>query len=167
MAPLNKVTRKSGFAPRAKFYYNIGVSLVTLPITFLGFSRSLYDLVDNLPILNIIFPTFSRFLLIGGVALIPGSVLLGWLYTKTTFYGAQFEIPAERTPYKYRLTPGKETVFQPFLVLSAEMTLKIWYALGVISPEVEEKWNRYIRFLKHLEQGGDLMELEEFKKCPP
>ena len=160
-------TRKSGGIYRARFYYTLGVSLITLPISFLGFSRTLYSFVDNLPYVNLVFPTFNHFLLIGGLGLLPGSVIIGWLFTKSPFYYATFEIPAERTPFKYRLSPGREVVMQPYTVLGAELALKVWEKLEVLSQEDRETWEQYLRFLRYMEAGGDLRDLEEFKGVYP
>jgi len=152
---------------RTRFYYTLGVSLITLPISFLGFSRTLYGLVNNLPFMDIVFPTFNRFLLIGGIGLIPGSIIVGWLFTKSPFYNASFEIPAERTPFKYRLSPGREIVMQPYSVLGAEMALKVWEKLNVLSEPERVKWEQYLRFLRYMNEGGDLRELDEFKEAYP
>ena len=65
---------------RTRFYYAIGISLIGLPITFLGFSRNLYSLGEKISIFRFIFPTFQRFLFIGGFGIIPFSMALGYLW---------------------------------------------------------------------------------------
>lgn len=146
---------------RTRFYYAIGVSLIGMPITFLGFSRNIYAIIDSLPFMNLLFPTYTAFLIRGGIALIPGCVLIGVLWTKTKFYKAKFEVPAEQNPFAYKLKPGRDTLLRPLEVLNLNLMLRLYKTHNLITKEEETTFTHGINLKKHMIQGGDIRELTE------
>ena len=149
---------------RARFYYTTGVALIGMPITFLGFSRNIYSIIDSLPFMDILFPAYNDFLIRGGIALIPGCILIGFLWTKTQFYRAQFEVPAEQNPFAYKLRPGRDSVLRPFLILNQELLLRLYKNHNIITEEEEAIFIHGLNIQKHMVKGGDIREYGEDKK---
>ena len=149
---------------RVRFYYTTGVALIGMPITFLGFSRNIYSIIDSLPFVNILFPSYSDFLIRGGIALIPGCILIGFLWTKTQFYRAQFEVPAEENPFAYKLRPGRDSHLRPLEVLYNELMLRLFKEHNLITDEEEAIFIHGLNLKKHMINGGDIREYREDKK---
>jgi len=149
---------------RARFYYTTGVALIGMPITFLGFSRNIYAIIDSLPFMNILFPAYNDFLIRGGIALIPGCILIGFLWTKTRFYKAQFEVPAEENPFAYKLRPGRDLLLRPLEVINQELMLRLYKAHDLITEEEEAIFTHGLNLKKHMVKGGDIREYREDKK---
>jgi len=146
---------------RAKFYYTTGVALIGMPITFLGFSRNIYSIIDSLPFMNILFPAYQDFLIRGGIALIPGCIFIGFLWTKTQFYRAQFEVPAEENPFAYRLRPGREIFFKPLDILNLDLLLRLYKEHNLVTEEEETTFTHGLNLHRHMMNGGDLREFTE------
>ena len=149
---------------RTRFYYTTGVALIGMPITFLGFSRNIYSIIDSLPFMNILFPAYNDFLIRGGIALIPGCILIGFIWTKTQFYRAQFEVPAEENPFAYKLRPGRDSILRPFLILNQELLLRLYKDHNIITEEEEAIFIHGLNIQKHMIKGGDIREYGEDKK---
>ena len=149
---------------RARFYYTTGVALIGMPITFLGFSRNIYAIIDSLPFMNILFPAYNDFLIRGGIALIPGCILIGFLWTKTRFYKAQFEVPAEENPFAYKLRPGRDLLLRPLEVINQELMLRLYKAHDLITEEEEAIFTHGLNLKKHMVKGGDIREYSGDKK---
>lgn len=143
---------------RSRFYYAMGISIISLPLTFLGFSRNLYGLVDNLPFFRFIFPTFQHFLLIGGIGLIPFSIFLGYLWIKSPFYKEERRAPAENNPFAFQLAPGRDTTLYFGQVVAQKNMLRVFKQLGTITEEEETQYQQYIKLMEYLNQGGSLRE---------
>jgi len=146
---------------RARFYYTTGVALIGMPITFLGFSRNIYSIIDSLPFMNIFFPSYHDFLIRGGIALIPGCIFIGFLWTKTRFYRAQFEVPAEQNPFSYKLRPGRDTLLRPLEVLNQNLLLRLYKMNNLISEEEEAIFKHGVNLKMHMINGGDIREYHE------
>ena len=143
---------------RSKFYYAHGLSLISLPITFLGFSRNLYNLGDSIFIFRFIFPTFRHFLFIGGVGLIPFSMMLGYLWVKSPFYKEGIRAPAENNPFAFQLAPGRDTTMYFGQLIGAKNMLRIYRKFKTITEKEEAQYLKYIKIMEHLNQGGTLKE---------
>lgn len=148
---------------RARFYYTTGVALIGMPITFLGFSKNIYAIIDSLPFMNILFPAYSDFLIRGGIALIPGCIFIGFLWTKTPFYRAQFEVPAEQNPYSYKLRPGRDSLLRPLEVLNHTLLLRLFKKYKLISEEEEAKFKHGMNLKIHMINGFDIRTYKEEK----
>lgn len=79
-------------------------------------------------------------------------------------FRSEVEIGTEANPFNYRLVPGKETVLQPFHILSAELSLRVFKHFNLLSAEEEEAWKKYIQLLEYLAKGGDIRYFRGFEK---
>ncbi len=141
---------------RSRLYYSLGVSIIGLPMTFLGFSRNLYSLIDNLPFMGLIFPTFQRFLLIGGVSLVPVSALMGYLWMRSPFWREEKRAPAERNPFNFQLAPGRDSLMYSGNLIGQTNMLRLFKKFGTISGDEAEEFERYLERMEHLSRGGSL-----------
>ncbi len=141
---------------RSRLYYAMGISIIGLPMTFLGFSRNLYSLIDNLPFMDIIFPTFSRFLLLGGVSLIPVSAMIGYLWMKSPFWREERRVPAERNPFAFELAPGRDSMLYSGNLIGQRNMLRLFKKMGTISGEEAEEFERYLERMDRLSKGESL-----------
>ena len=141
---------------RSRLYYSLGISIIGLPLTFLGFSRNLYSLIDNLPLMNIVFPTFQRFLLIGGLSLIPLCGVMGYLWMSSPFYREERRAPAERNPFAFQLAPGRDSILYSGSLIGQNNMLRIFKKFGTITEEESEEFERYLERMKLLSKGGSL-----------
>lgn len=143
---------------RSKFYYAHGLSLISLPITFLGFSRNLYSLIDNIFIFTLIFPTFRHFLFIGGLGLIPFSMILGYFWVKSTFYKEGIRAPAENNPFAFQLAPGRDSTMYFGQLIGQRNMLRLFRKFETITEDEEKQYLEYINIMDHLNRGGSLKE---------
>lgn len=141
---------------RSRLYYSMGISIIGLPLTFLGFSRNLYSLIDNLPFMDIIFPTFQRFLLIGGVSLVPVCGVAGWLWMSSPFWGEERRAPAERNPFNFQLAPGRDSMMYSGNLIGQKNMLRLFQKFDTITEEELEEFERYLDRMKRLSKGGSL-----------
>lgn len=143
---------------RSRFYYTIGLSIISLPITFLGFSRNLYSLGDKLFIFKLIFPTFRHFLFIGGLGIVPFSMFLGYLWVKSPFYREGRIAPAENNPFAFQLAPGRDSTMYFGQLIGSKVMLRMYKKFGVIKEEEELEFLKYLKIMEHLNRGGTLKE---------
>ena len=141
---------------RSRLYYSLGISIIGLPLTFLGFSRNLYSLIDNLPLMDLLFPTFQRFLLIGGVSLIPVCACMGYLWMRSPFYAEEKRAPAERNPFAFHLAPGRDSILYSGNLIGQNNMLRLFKKFDTITGEELEEFERYLDRMKHLSKGGSL-----------
>jgi len=139
---------------RSRRYYSEGTSLIFLPITFLGFSRSLYSLVDGLPFMDIIFPTFQRFLLIGGIGLLPFSMFVGYIWIRSQFYKEGVAVGAENNPYNWKLRPGIDSIMYFGQIIAQQNMLRLFKQFNTFESGEEEAYRKYIDLMIKLNEGG-------------
>lgn len=111
---------------RSRKYYKLGVALISLPITFLGFSRNLYAFMDNIPygLGLLVFPTFQRFVWLGGLMLLPTSIIIGWLWLKSPFYHEEIRLGAEKNPYSQDILKAELNMLHGLSLMAGEMGLE-------------------------------------------
>ena len=141
---------------RSRLYYSMGISIIGLPLTFLGFSRNLYSLIDNLPLMDIIFPTFERFLMIGGVSLVPVCAVMGYLWMRSPFWREEKRAPAERNPFNFQLAPGRDSILYSGNLIGQNNMLRLFDKFETITEEEREEFERYLDRMKLLSKGGSL-----------
>ena len=100
---------KKNFLFRSWFYFRQGwttyfafllAAINTLTVTY-------YLAIEKLPELNIIFPSFSSYLLTAILVGIPFLIAVGYIhYKKSSAYEAEADINVEAYPYYYKLPPG-------------------------------------------------------------
>jgi len=141
---------------RSRKYYSEGVSLISLPLTFLGFSRSLYGLIDNLPVFRIIFPDFNTFIVCGGLGLLPFSMIIGYFWLKSPFYKGGVEVGIERNPYNWKLAPGRDSVLYFGQLIGQRNMFRLFKKQDTFEPGEEEEYTRYLEMMKTLHNGGSI-----------
>ena len=139
---------------RARHYYDLGASVISLPIVYLGLSRNIYSLIDGIPFIKDIFPTFQFFVITTFIGIFPIAILLGYMWTKSRFYKEKIAVTQERNPYRYKLPPtwAKETFFGN--VIGQKMMLKLFKQHNLISPDEIQVYEEYIELLDILANGG-------------
>jgi hypothetical protein len=100
------------------FLFQQGYSIVALPLTLFNFASVIYYLVIvNFPVISNVFPNFPTFL---GVGIVVGPltcIIVGLLYVKSRYYGANFEVNASANPYSYRLLPKDMILYSALLAI--------------------------------------------------
>ena len=100
------------------FLFQQGYSIVALPLTLFNFASVIYYLVIvNFPIISSIFPNFPTFIAVGILVGPLTCIVVGLLYVKSRFYGANFEVNASANPYSYRLLPKDVVLYSALLAI--------------------------------------------------
>lgn len=144
---------------RSLFYYRNGSSLLTMPISFLGWASAIFYLaIDHIPALQQWFPNFTSFLIIGGAILVVTCTIFGYIYVKRSFfYPTDQQIQYEANPFAYKFGPGRDTEFQKATLLNAQFLDRIakkWKLYETFNEEMV--WRDYMDKLDFLIKGGDL-----------
>ena len=138
---------------RTRKYYGEGTNLILLPITFIGLSRSLYQLIDNIPILNQIFTDYTTFLIIGGIALLPLNTIIGYLWVKSPFYKEGIAVGVENNPYRRKLMPGINKDLYFGQVITQRNLNKLFQKEGTLEPGELTILTHYLEVMEKLDQG--------------
>ncbi len=141
---------------RSRTYYSLGSSIIGLPLTFLGFSRNIYGLIDNLPFMDILFPDFGSFLVRGGISLIPACALMGYLWMNSPFWREEKRVPAERNPFAYQTAPGRDTILFSGGLIGQNNMLRLFDKFGTITEEERTEFQRYLARMEIMSKGGSL-----------
>lgn len=120
--------RKSvGF--RGWYYFRMGwttyfafilAAINTLTVTY-------YLAIENIPILQTIFPTFVVYVMIIISIGIPLLITIGYVhYKRSSAYSSETDVIAESNPYNYKLPPRgwNQTVNYPLYLLLTKMMIK-------------------------------------------
>ncbi len=156
------------FLFRAWFYFRTGYSLyIAFPLGFIStvivvYSLGIKPVIETNPstalgdFLQLIFPRLTNFIIIGAVALIPISILLGLYHTKRTGpYEADASVATEQNPYVYKAVPGKELeVFIPLWLLTAKAIAKTLDQQSIMALEDKERFEEAIRKAEELIGGA-------------
>ncbi len=142
---------------RAWFYFRQGWSLYfafifaainTLVVTY-------YLAIEKIPSLEIIFPSFTQYVVIIISIGLPLLILIGYVHFKRSHaYGSEVDITYEANPYLYKLPPGywKEALF-PVLLEILRLNLKLINKETLTNEEVENL-KEIQKKLETLVQGG-------------
>lgn len=87
---------------RAWLYFRTGYGLyISLFLGVLSSAVTVYYLmVENIPALKTVFPTFEAFIMVGGLVFLPTCVTIGWAhYKKILAFSVDVQVQAESTPY--------------------------------------------------------------------
>jgi len=114
---------------RAWFYFRQGwgtyfafifAAINTLTVTY-------YLAIEKIPSLNLIFPSFTNYILIIGIIGIPILILVGYIHFKRVpAFKSEQEISVEANPWFYKLLPGYTTeVFYPSLIMILNLLTKL------------------------------------------
>jgi len=148
-------TKKLPF--RVWFYFRQGWSLYfafifaainTLVVTY-------YLAIEKIPSLQIIFPTFTQYVIVVIFVGLPILILIGYVHFKRSHaYGSEVYITTETNPFLYRLPPGFtiEVIF-PFYLEVLKLNLKLINKETLTNEEVENL-KELQKKIEHLIQGG-------------
>ena len=119
---------KENFGYRIWFYFRVGWSTY-FALLFAGINTAtvtFYLVIEKIPELESIFPSFLHYVIILASAIIPLLVLIGWIhYRRTAAYGSEAEVQLESNPYMYKLPPGWHTeALFPTLLKITEFMIK-------------------------------------------
>lgn len=71
------------------------------------FTITYYLILDNISSLDVIFPSFSSYVIISSIIGIPSLAILGFVHIKKSHaYKSEADITTESHPYFYKLLPG-------------------------------------------------------------
>ncbi len=142
---------------RAWDYFRHGYSTyLTFIVSFFTFvSTTYYLLIRSVPFLQVIFPHFYVFIIVGIAVFVPLAVFIGWLHMKGTLaYPTQMAIAVESNPYNYLITPGKqEEAFAPAWLLTLKALQKILEKEEMLSPQEKSEFEDISAKLERLLKG--------------
>jgi len=142
---------------RAWFYFRQGwatyfafifAAINTMVVTY-------YLLIEKLPVLKEIFPSFGLYLGTLVILGIPLLILVGYAhYKRTPAFSEEIEVSYLSNPYLFKITPGwnKEVVF-PFYLLITNILMKISKNEKLSDEEVKEL-NEIQNKITELLKGG-------------
>ena len=150
---------------RSWFYFRTGYSeyfififgvLNTLTLTF-------YLAIDNYPVLDALFPSFTSYVAIVSLVGFPLLILSGYIHMRrSSAYRSEVEISTEAHPYMYRLPPGiHQEVLAPFFYEMLGALKKADAGEGMTPEEIEGMKN-LDKKLGFLVDGGVLKRPESF-----
>ena len=114
---------------RGWYYFRMGwttyfafilAAINTLTVTY-------YLAIENIPLLQTIFPTFVSYVITIISIGIPLLVAIGYIhYKRSAAYSSETDVIAESNPYNYKLPPRgwNQTVNYPLYLLLTEMIIK-------------------------------------------
>ena len=114
---------------RGWYYFRMGwttyfafilAAINTLTVTY-------YLAIENIPILQTIFPTFVTYVVIIVSIGIPLLIAIGYIhYKRSAAYSSETDVIAESNPYNYKLPPRgwNQSVNYPLYLLLTEMIIK-------------------------------------------
>ena len=105
---------------RIWFYFRMGWStyLVFLFAAINTLVVTYYLAIEKIPILVSIFPTFTHYVSIALVLVIPLAVVIGYVhFKKSLIFSSEVDVSVESNPYNFKLVPGhqKEVLFPVLL----------------------------------------------------
>ena len=152
----------SRFVFRMWFYFRMGY---TVYLSFLlGFATTLvtvyYLAINNIPMLQAVFPHFWLFVIIAFIAGVPTASLIGWIHMKgSALWKSEVDITVEANPYLYKMYPGYWTeAFTPLYLELLRGMKKILRKEGMLSEEEKEKIEDLEKKIETLIKGGYLGE---------
>ena len=150
---------------RAWFYFRTGYSQYFAFILALAnmFTLTYYLAIADNPALDVIFPSFTSYVIISSIIGIPLLSIVGYAHMKRSpAYASEQDVSAEAQPYNYKLPPGiwKE-VMAPFYLEMLVMGRKSLSNEKISNEEL----NQLITLEKRLElltEGGSLPKPKKF-----
>ena len=130
------------------YFAFIFAAINTLVVTY-------YLAIEKIPSLEIIFPSFTNYVIIIVSIGIPILVLFGYIHFKRTpAFGSEQEVAVESNPFNYKLAPGHQIqVFGPAFLELLKLNLKIINKESISDGELK-KVNEIIEKLSTLCEGG-------------
>jgi len=100
---------KKNLVFRAWFYFRTGLSQYFSFVIAIGnmFTITYYLLIGNITSFDIIFPSFSSYVIISSIIGIPLLTVIGFIHMKKSHaFKSEADIIHESLPYNYKLMPG-------------------------------------------------------------
>jgi hypothetical protein len=120
---------KAGLPFRAWYYFRTGYStyLAFMIATVNTMVTVYYLAIKNIPDLQIIFPSFTVWVLFVVFAIAPLAVFVGWLHMKRSpAYRSEMDVTMEANPYYYKLPPGYwREALVPAMLETIRLNLKV------------------------------------------
>jgi hypothetical protein len=90
----------------ALFLFTQGYGLISIPLALENYISVAYFLVVmNLPPLKALFPNFYVFLLVGVIVGPLTCAFIGFIYVKSVYFRANYEVTTDANPYSFKLMP--------------------------------------------------------------
>ena len=101
---------------RAWFYFRMGWStyLVFLFAAINTLVVTYYLAIEKIPILVSIFPSFTHYVGVAMIIVIPLAITIGYIhFKKSLIFSSEVDVGVESNPYNFKLVPGhhKEVLF--------------------------------------------------------
>lgn len=144
---------------RAWFYFRTGLSQYFSFVIALGnmFTITYYLLIENIQSFDILFPSFSSYVIISSIIGIPLLTIVGFIHMKkSNAYKSESNILNESLPYNYKLIPGIHTECLAPLYLELLRSGRKSLQDEKISNEDIEKIESLEAKLDHLAKGHSL-----------
>lgn len=120
---------KASLPFRAWYYFRTGYStyLAFMIATVNTMVTVYYLAIKNIPDLQIIFPSFTVWVLFVVFAIAPLAVLVGWLHMKRSpAFRSEMDVTMEANPYYYKLPPGYwREALVPAMLETIRLNLKV------------------------------------------
>ena len=130
---------------RAWYYFRTGYA------TYLAFLLAsvntvvtvYYLAIQNLPALQVVFPSFTIWVLFVTFVVTPIGVFLGWLHLKRSpAYRSEMDIAMEANPYYYKLPPGYwREALAPAMLEILRLNLKVLNKEPMSEAEIDSLKN--------------------------
>lgn len=122
-----------------------------------------YLLIDNYPDLQSLFSSFTIFVALTTLIMIPILILVGYIHMhRSSAYRSQIEINVESSPYIYKLPPGLQQEVMAPMLYEILGTLKKINAGDALTPKEIENMQNLDEKLGFLIGGGILRRPENF-----
>jgi len=111
--------------------------------------------IVNIPSLQLIFPSFTFYIIFAIVAGIPILILFGYVhFKKSPAYGSEQDVTMESYPYNYKLPPGwwREALIPAILEL-IRLNMKLMNKES-LSDEEQNNLDQIQKKLQTLKEGG-------------
>jgi hypothetical protein len=145
---------------RMWYYFRVGYT--TYLSFLLGLATTLitvyYLAINNIPMLQSLFPHFGIFVVIALVVGLPTACLIGWYHLKgSSLWESEIDIGVEANPYVYKMQPGYwAEAFTPLYLELLIGVKKILEKEGMLSEEEKKRIEDLEKKIEILMKGGYL-----------
>jgi hypothetical protein len=127
----------------ATYFAFILAAVNTLVVTY-------YLAIENLPILQQLFPSFTHYVITAVIIGIPTLTITGYMHFKKSHaYKSEADIAIEANPHMRRLLLNTEVILQSDIELS-QLMLKIINNEKLSGPEIDNMKKLQLQILEHL-----------------
>jgi len=115
-----------------------------------------YLAINNIPMLEALFPRFWLFAVIALVVGVPTACVIGWFHMKgSALWKSEIDITVEANPYLYKMYPGYwQEAFTPLYLELLRGLKKILEKQGMLTDEEKRRIKGLEQKLEILIKGG-------------